>query len=136
MRLLSLAGSGIKGAKTQVAMRLERAHAELFCQRQGLAVGGFGLVDVQGLAVPGNIAEETAGMRLVTASWVGAGEFEEALGKCARLVHAADEEQGLAQLGEHKLMGEHTVPGGNALQHLVQEREGLRSMPGESIRRT
>ena len=75
-------------------------------------------------------------MRLVAASCVGAGEFEEAPGERARLVHAADEEQGLAQLGEHECMEEHAASGGHALQHLVQEREGLRSAPGEGIRRT
>ena len=33
-------------------------------------------------------------------------------------------------------MEEHAAPGGHALQHLVQEREGLRSAPGQGIRRT
>ena len=75
-------------------------------------------------------------MRLVAASSLGAVELEEASGQRARLVHAADEEQGLAQLGEHERMEDHAASGGHALQRLVQEREGLRSASGQGIRRT
>ena len=68
---------------------------------------------------------------------MGVGEFEQAiLCKRARLVHAVDEEQGLAQLGEHEGMAEHAVPGDNAIEHLVQERQGLGSTPGKSIGHT
>ena len=63
-------------------------------------------------------------MRLIAATGVGVGEVEEAFGKRTRLVHAADEEQGLAQFSEHEGMAEHAVPMGDALQHLVQERLG------------
>ena len=75
-------------------------------------------------------------MRLVAASRVRAGEVEQAFGKRARLVHAADEEQGLAQLCEHERREDHGAPGGDALHHLVQERQGLGSAPGQGIRRT
>lgn len=84
----------------------------------------------------GDLAEEPVGKRLVAASCVGTRKFEEAPGQRARLVHAADEEQGLAQLGEHQGMEEQEAPGGHALQHLVEEWEGLRSAPGKGIRRT
>src|SRR6266508_5699056 len=75
-------------------------------------------------------------MRLVAASCMGMGEFEEAPGQRARLVHTTDEEQGLTQLGEPKRLESHTAPSAHALQHLVQEREGLGNMPGKSICRT
>src|SRR5262245_23388058 len=75
-------------------------------------------------------------MRLVAASWEGAGEIEEPLGKRARLTHTADEEQSLAQLGEHERMEDHAPPGSHALQSLVQERQGLRSASGQGICRT
>jgi hypothetical protein len=39
-------------------MRLQRAHAQLVGQGKGLAVVGFGLVDVQRLATPGDLAKE------------------------------------------------------------------------------
>ena len=110
MRLLPLAGPGVEGAEPQVAMRLQRAHAEFLGQGEGLAVVGGGLVDVRGLAMHGDLAEEPAGMRLVAAARVGTGEFEEASGQRTRLVHAADEEQGLAQLGEHERMEDQRLP--------------------------
>ena len=75
-------------------------------------------------------------MRLVAASWEGAGDLDEASGERVRLVHAADEEQGLAQLGKHERMEGHGAPGSHALQRLVQAGEGSRSTPGKGIRRT
>src|SRR6266540_2709786 len=109
-------------------------HAQIGTKRRGTAEPGSGpilLVDVRGLAMHGNLAEELAGMRLVTASGVGARELEEAFGLSARLLHAADEEQGLAQPGKHKRMEEHAAPGGNALQRLVQNWQGPCSTPGK-----
>ena len=75
-------------------------------------------------------------MRLVAMPGVGVGELEETFGEGACLVHAADEQTRLAQLGEHQRMEEHAPAGGQALQHLVQERQGLRRAPGQGIRRT
>ena len=115
MRLLSLAGPGVEGAETEVAVRLQRAHAEFLGQGEGLVVVGGGLVDVWGLATHDDVAEKPVGMRLVAGSCVRAGDIEEAFGERARLVHAANEEQGLAQCGEHEGMAEHAVPGGHAL---------------------
>jgi hypothetical protein len=75
---------------------LQRAHAQLFGQGEGLTIVGSSLVDTRGLATHDNVTKETVGMRLVAAPDVGTGEIEEASSKCARLVHAADEEQGFA----------------------------------------
>jgi hypothetical protein len=47
-------------------MRLQRTHADLLSQGKGLAVVGFGLVDVRGLATPGDLAEEPAGSGIST----------------------------------------------------------------------
>ena len=110
-----LASCGIQRAEAAVAVGLQRAHTNLLGQGKALAVMGGGLVDIRGLATHGDVAEETAGMRLVAASCVGVGEIEEAFGERARLVYAADEKQRLAQLGEHECREEHGVPGGNAL---------------------
>jgi hypothetical protein len=44
LRLLPLAGLGVEGAESQVAMRLQRAHAQFLGQGQGLAVVGGGLL--------------------------------------------------------------------------------------------
>ena len=74
-------------------------------------------------------------MHLIAASDVGADAFEEVTGKPARLVHAADEEQGLTQLGEYELMEEYAASCGHALHGLFQEWEGLRSTASARIRR-
>src|SRR5262245_15258968 len=115
---------------------LQRAQAHLLSQGEGLTVMGGGLVDVRGIAMHGNVAKQTAGVRLVAVSWVGAGEGAEAVCKRARLVHTANAQACLTQFGEHALMGKHTTPGGNTLQHLCQKRQGLSSMPSEGICRS
>ena len=47
-------------------MGLERPHAELIRQGQGLPVVGFSGRDLRRLAMRGNLAEEPQGIRLVT----------------------------------------------------------------------
>jgi hypothetical protein len=136
MCLLQLAAPGVEGAEPQVAMRLQRAHAQVLGQGESLAVVASSLVDVQGLALHSNFAEEAMRMCLVAAPYLGTGELEKAASKRARFVHAADEEQGFAQLGEHKRLEDHAAPGGHTLQRLVQEREGLHYASGKSIRRS
>src|SRR5262245_23022160 len=124
----------IQHAQAEVAVRLQRAHANLFGQGEGLAVVGFGLGNVRWIAMRGTVAQETVRMRLVAMPCVGAGEIEEAFGKGARLVHAVNEEQSLTQLGEHNSILEYAAPGGKAFQHLVQEWECLCNTPGKGIR--
>jgi len=65
------------------------------------------------------------GMRLIAAPRMGAVEFEEAFGKRTRLVHATDEEQGLAQLDEHQRRKITRLPG--ATRSNVWPREGRAS---------
>ena len=48
--LLPLAGRGIQRAEAAVAVGLERAHAQLLGQGEGLAVVGFGRLDLRGIA--------------------------------------------------------------------------------------
>src|SRR5262245_36127594 len=48
--LLLLTLSGVQHAEAAVAMRLERAHAQLLGQGEGLAVVGFGLLDIGGIS--------------------------------------------------------------------------------------
>src|SRR6266849_3300596 len=135
MRLLALAGAPVELGEAKMAVRLERAHAELLGEGRALAVLGGGLVDLAAIAMRRELAEETVRMRLVAAPRVGARDLEETAGKRARLVNATDEEQSLDQLGEHEPQIEDAASGGDALQHLVQEREGIRSTPGQGIRR-
>ena len=71
--LLLLAGLGIQRAEAPVAVGLERAHAELLGQGEGLAVVGFGLLDLRGIALRRNLAEEPQGICLVAMFLVLAG---------------------------------------------------------------
>jgi hypothetical protein len=104
--LLALARCGIQRPKTPATVRLERAHAEGFGQGESLAVMGRRRLDLEGMAMHSDIAEELAGMRLIAASFVGASEVEEACCEPARLLHTTAAEQGLAQLREHLSLSE------------------------------
>jgi hypothetical protein len=49
--LLALAGGSVQGAETQVAVRLQRTHAEFLGQCQGLLVAGCSLCEIRGIGV-------------------------------------------------------------------------------------
>ena len=95
--LLPLAGLGIQRAKAPVAVRLERAHAEFLGQGEGLAVVGFGLRALWGLAPRRNVAEEAQGIRLVAPFLVLTGKRQRPLGKGVRLLQAASQHLRLPQ---------------------------------------
>jgi hypothetical protein len=87
--LLSLSGGGIEGAETQVAMRLERAHAQFLGQRQGSLVVGFGLQNLWRVAPCRNVAEEARGICLVATFLVCMGDRQRPLRQGARLIQVA-----------------------------------------------
>ena len=74
MCLLPLACRSIQCPQTAVAVGLERTHAEVVGQGQGLLVGGLGRRTVRGLPMRCNVTEEAQGIRLVTALLVRIGE--------------------------------------------------------------
>ena len=57
-RLLPLACPGVQRAEAEVAVRLERTHAEFFGQGQGLTVVGFSGFDLWGIPARVDLAEE------------------------------------------------------------------------------
>ena len=95
--LLPLAGRGIQRAQATVAVGLERAHAELLGQGEGLAVVIFGLIAVRRLTPRRHVAEEAQGIRLVAAFLVRTGERQGALGEGVRLLQAPSQELRLPQ---------------------------------------
>src|SRR5262249_30266061 len=101
--------------EASVAVGLQGTHAQLLSQGEGLVIVGCGLLGLRRITTCGALAEEPVGMRLVAASCLGAVEFKEASSDYARLLHAADEEQGLTQFGEHERLVDHTASGGHAL---------------------
>jgi hypothetical protein len=68
---------------------LERAHAQLIDQGEGLLVVGFGRRDLWGIAPRCNLTEETQSIRLVAPFLVRTGEHQRLLGKGVRLFQEA-----------------------------------------------
>ena len=95
--LLPLADLGIQRAEAAVAVGLERAHAEFLGQGEGLAVVGFGLLDLRRLAPRRNVAEEAQGIRLVATFLVLTGERQRPLGEGVRLLQVASQQLRLPQ---------------------------------------
>src|SRR5262245_30523488 len=84
--LLLHSGRGIQGTEAAVAVGRKRAHAECLGEGEGLAVVGFGLVDVWWLAPPGDLAQEPAGLRLIATLLVDNGVIEGTTGhRCCLL---------------------------------------------------
>ena len=75
-----------------MAVGLERAHAEFLGQGEGLAVVGFGWLDLWGIALRSDLAEEAQGIRLVAAFLVRTGERQRMLGEGVRLLQAASQQ--------------------------------------------
>ena len=74
--LLPLASGGVQRAKAQVAVGLERAHAELLGEGQGLLVVGFGLRDIRGVGVGLDDAKLVQRVRLVPTFLLLPGQVE------------------------------------------------------------
>jgi hypothetical protein len=91
MGLLPVADFGIQRAEAAVAMGLERAHAELVGEDEGLTVMGGGLIDVRRSAMRGDLAKETQGIRLVGTFLALTGERQCLLGEGVRFLHVASQ---------------------------------------------
>src|SRR5262245_43462461 len=68
-RLLPLPLPGVQCPEATVAVRLERVHAQLFGQGEGLAVVAGGWLDLGGRLAHRTLAQEPQGPGLVAASW-------------------------------------------------------------------
>ena len=80
-----------------MAVSLERAHAQLLGQGQGLPVVGFGPLALWRLSLGRNLAQESQGVGFVAPFLMRTGELQCALRLSIRLVQTASEEIGLAQ---------------------------------------
>ncbi len=133
--LLPLAGLGVQRAEAVLAVRLERAHAELVSQSAGLLVVGFGLYALRRLAPRRNVAEKAQGVRLAAPLLVLTGERQRMLGEGVRLLQAASQQLRLPQ-GEttERLIGyrarSYALP-----QRPRGQRHGIGDAPGQGVRR-
>ena len=64
--LLLLTDRGIQWAEAPVAVGLERAHAQLSGQGEGLPVVDLGLLDLRGFVVRGDLTEQAQSIGLVS----------------------------------------------------------------------
>ena len=119
-----------------MAVGLERAHAELLGQGEGLAVMGGGLVDGRGSTMRGDVAEEAQGIRLDTLLLVRTGERQRILGEGMGLLQTASHEMRLPQGKTTEcLIAGHCR--GNSLFHRLREQwHSIGNAPTQSIRRT
>src|SRR5262245_21004505 len=87
--LLPLAGGDIQPTEAQVAVALERAHAQRVGPGKGLLEGGFGLGNMGRVASRVDLAEETQGICLQPLVLVRTGECQRLCGEGLRLLQVA-----------------------------------------------
>ena len=93
-----LADRGIQRAEAAVAVGLERAHAQLLGQGEGLMVVVFGLLDApEARAAPQSRRGGAGHTPGCPRSWRVTGERQRALGEGVRLLQAAGQQMRLSQ---------------------------------------
>ena len=75
--------------RPRVVVGLERAHAEIVGEGEGLAVMGGGWLALRGITPRGDLTEETQGTRFVAAFLVRTGERQRPLGEGVRRLQVA-----------------------------------------------
>ena len=115
-----------KGTKTEVAVRLQRAHTEFLGQGEGLLVVRCGGRDVRWFTVHGNLTEEPQCPCLPASPFAVAGVREGALGQPVGFLHASSTEIGLPT-------GEGTDERCRFPTNLPQHGEGVRHSSREGV---
>jgi hypothetical protein len=123
-------GLRIQGAEAPVTMRLERPHAEILGQGQGLPVVGFGLFALQRLPARRNVAEEAPGIRLVPVFPVLTGMLQRALGEGLRLLQAAGQQMHLPQGETAAHLKDYHFYCSSLFDRLREERNGVGNASG------
>jgi hypothetical protein len=95
--LLPLARLGVEGAEAVVAVRLQRAHAKLLGQGEGLAVVRFGLLGVGGIGVGMEDAKLVQCARLAPAVFLLPGQVERLVGVVPGLIAVSHQTTDLAK---------------------------------------
>ena len=102
-------------------MGLERAHAQLVGQGQGLTVRDFGLLDIRWIAMRGDLAEESENPRLVSPFFVRSGEIEGTLRALDCILRSLGEYIGLTEPGDLERMSAQNSHGSGLFHRLFQE---------------
>src|SRR4029453_582163 len=117
-----------------MAVGHERTHAECLGQDESLPVVMFSWLDLQGGLMGGNLPEEPQGPRLVSPLLMGTGEVDSTPSELHRLLHAAGQQIGLAQIAYPQRMTAYDPHGSVPLLRLLQQRQGLGDTAGKGIR--
>ena len=125
--------SGIQCAKTAVAVGLERAHAQLLGQGEGLLVVGFGLRGIGGIGVSIDGAKLVQRERLVPPVLELPGQVERLARVLPGLLATSHKTTDLAEPGDPAGMIAHLTPCGYLPDALLQQRAPLGEAPLEGI---
>ena len=113
---------GIQPAETLVAVRLERAHAQLFGQGERLTIVANGRLALWGRLARRALTQELQGPGLVAALLILAGEIIRLLCTLAFLFRATGQQIRLAERGDHTYQRPRCTPGGGLLRCLFRQR--------------
>ena len=100
--LCAITGAPVELAGTEVAVGVERAHAEVGGQRVRVTVVGFCLRDTGRIAVRGDLAEEADRMSPHAALASITGDAERLLGAMGCIVRSASQQVRLAERGQQQ----------------------------------
>src|SRR5262249_27519017 len=98
-----------------MAVGHERTPPPCLGQRQGLAVGGFGLCDLWRITMRRDVTKEAQGICLIPAFLIGTGMFQGTGGERARLLQATGAQMRLAQGEEQKRLVPYSAARGGLL---------------------
>ena len=115
-------------------MGLERAHAQLLGQGQGLTVRDFGLLDIRRIVMRSDLAEESVDPRLVSPFFVRSGEIEGTLRAPDCIIRSLGEFICLTEPGDLERMPAQDSHGSGLFHRLFQERYGIGNASGQGIR--
>ncbi len=125
MGLLPLSRPAIQGAEAEVAVRLERAHAQL-----------LGRLGLRGLALRHNVAKEAQGIRLVATFLELAGERQCMLGEGVRRLQAVSLRLRFPQGKTTERLKADYFRGNGPFHRLREQRYGIGDAPSQDVRRT
>ena len=115
--------------EAEMAVPLQRAHAELHRQRQGFAVVLLGPVPVGVISDRPHVAEELERIRFVPALALFLGEVDGLDGEQGRALGSPDHEVRFRQADEPEGMIRHQLHGDRPLHRLLEEWQGVVQAP-------
>ena len=134
--MFQLADLGIQGAEAKVAMRDERAHAELVGQSHGFTVGNFSRLNFRRIAMRQDLTEQAQGIRLVAPFLVRTGMRQRTLGEGIRFLQAASQQLRLPQDETTACLDDSSFHGRRLFHCLCEQQYGVVDAPGQGVCRT